>query len=251
MLLRLLSSHVQNQNWAAIVLEFLIVVFGVYVGLQVQDWSDEREDRRAEYAAVERLIVEYESNLQLLGDNAETSEKTIAATGQILGMMSSNPQVTDFDQALEQLLFESFNSAKLVPTLGTTNYLMSSGDLGLISDPQLRTMLTQWPGLAQDLIEWQAIERAQGEDLLLALTYDYISWPSVNPEVGIAADSAIEPLKSDVAGLFSSLQFEGLLYNRWMNTRFDLQAIRRLEAETQALIERLESRLLALQADGI
>ncbi|MBL4870815.1 MAG: hypothetical protein JKX72_07665 [Robiginitomaculum sp.] len=39
MILRRVIKHVRNQEWTAILIDFLIVVIGVFVGLQVSNWS--------------------------------------------------------------------------------------------------------------------------------------------------------------------------------------------------------------------
>ena len=38
MRLRHIAEHVKAQNWTAVVLDFLIVVAGVFVGVQVNEW---------------------------------------------------------------------------------------------------------------------------------------------------------------------------------------------------------------------
>ena len=67
MILRRITEHFKTQNWVAVAIEFVIVVFGVFVGLQAQDWSSARADRSAERAVVGRLISEYKLNLEMLG----------------------------------------------------------------------------------------------------------------------------------------------------------------------------------------
>ena len=42
MILRRFIRHVQDQNWFAVALDFVIVVFGVFMGFQVQQWNQER-----------------------------------------------------------------------------------------------------------------------------------------------------------------------------------------------------------------
>jgi len=37
MILRRITEHVKSQNWFAVAVEFVIVVAGVFMGLQVQD----------------------------------------------------------------------------------------------------------------------------------------------------------------------------------------------------------------------
>ncbi|NRA31129.1 MAG: hypothetical protein HRU11_12815 [Parvularculaceae bacterium] len=45
MILRRLTEHVRAQNWFAVAIDFVIVVIGVFMGLQVQEWSTERAER--------------------------------------------------------------------------------------------------------------------------------------------------------------------------------------------------------------
>lgn len=48
MILRRVISHFRKQEWTAIGIDFLIVVLGVFVGLQVQEYSSARSDRQSE-----------------------------------------------------------------------------------------------------------------------------------------------------------------------------------------------------------
>jgi hypothetical protein len=42
MLLRSITRHVSDQNWVAVFIDFVIVVVGVFIGLQVSNWNDAR-----------------------------------------------------------------------------------------------------------------------------------------------------------------------------------------------------------------
>ena len=48
MILRRLIEHVRAQNWTAVALDFVIVVMGVFIGIQVANWNGERAERRQE-----------------------------------------------------------------------------------------------------------------------------------------------------------------------------------------------------------
>jgi hypothetical protein len=58
MLLRRVIEHVRTQNWTAIGIDFLIVVVGVFIGIQVSNWNEavrmDREFRRALDASARR-----------------------------------------------------------------------------------------------------------------------------------------------------------------------------------------------------
>ena len=74
MILRRLKSHVEKENWFAVFLDFCIVVIGVFVGLQVQEWAQERERERQEEVYVLRLydeVADLQSVRQPLLDTRE------------------------------------------------------------------------------------------------------------------------------------------------------------------------------------
>lgn len=56
------------QNWFAVFVDFVIVVVGVFFGLQVQDWNDARKDRLEERALLNRLYTETQGLLDANND---------------------------------------------------------------------------------------------------------------------------------------------------------------------------------------
>ncbi len=50
-----LSKHLRSQNWFAVAVDFVIVVVGVFMGLQVQVWNEARKERIEEHALLSRL----------------------------------------------------------------------------------------------------------------------------------------------------------------------------------------------------
>ena len=58
MLLRRLADAIRNQDWFAAVLEVLIVVVGIFIGLQGYGWNEQRKDRILEQRYLERIYEE-------------------------------------------------------------------------------------------------------------------------------------------------------------------------------------------------
>jgi hypothetical protein len=71
MILRRLSQHIKDQNWFAVVLDFVIVVFGVFFGIQIGNWNDTRLDHEAYQQAHDRMVIEARNNI-------DTIEKSLA-----------------------------------------------------------------------------------------------------------------------------------------------------------------------------
>ena len=55
MILRRIKAHIEKENWFAVGIDFLIVVVGVFIGLQVANWNAEREERALETVYMKRL----------------------------------------------------------------------------------------------------------------------------------------------------------------------------------------------------
>jgi len=55
MLLRRITKHVKDQNWFAVFLDFIIVVAGVFIGIQVANWNEAHSVRKEQRVMLEQL----------------------------------------------------------------------------------------------------------------------------------------------------------------------------------------------------
>ncbi len=227
--------------WPRILAEGGAIVVSILLAFAIDAWWQERSDRTREQTAIRRLIVEYETNLQRLENDRADHQNVLTATGRLLDLIGPDPAEVQDPDAMARLLIDCLTNPVLEPRLGTTNSLIASGEIRLLQDEEIQSKLTEWPMLAQELIEWQEIERMHGEELILDLTYDYVAWPDMDVALGFEGNPS--RFDSDFEGLLSSMRFEGLLDNRRWNTREAIERIDDLETETRALIERLESQL--------
>ncbi len=65
MLLRRITKHVTEQNWFAVLIDFLIVVVGVFIGIQIGNWNDSRLDYQSYIQAHDRMIQEANDNIKI------------------------------------------------------------------------------------------------------------------------------------------------------------------------------------------
>ena len=67
MLFRRIKAHVEKENWFAVVVDFIIVVVGVYIGIQVANWNDTRIQAERRAQIIESLITNLDNttNFQL------------------------------------------------------------------------------------------------------------------------------------------------------------------------------------------
>ncbi len=66
MILRRVISHVRNQEWTAIFLDFLIVVLGVFIGIQLGNWNAAQSEKDRERLLLGGLRSELNESVELL-----------------------------------------------------------------------------------------------------------------------------------------------------------------------------------------
>jgi len=82
MILHRLADAVREQNWFTVVLEVIIVVVGIFIGLQVDDWNQRRHEREADQRALALFVDE----LKLMLDEARLDQQIVIASLQNLSL---------------------------------------------------------------------------------------------------------------------------------------------------------------------
>jgi len=143
MLLRRITKHVKDQNWFAVGLDFFIVVFGVFVGLQVQQWATEQETRQREGVYVERLHGETMLLIEQRKDNfnrrVAVKDALLSAHLKLFGDDDEFEFTPEECRALGVITFMT----DLTTDIPVLTELLSAGELNTIGSTELRTSLVQ------------------------------------------------------------------------------------------------------------
>lgn len=89
MILRRLADSLKEQNWTAIWIEFVLLVAGVFLGIQAANWNETRADRAAYDAALGRLGEEIDTNLACLDAFDVEQAKDLATGSRALTVLQS------------------------------------------------------------------------------------------------------------------------------------------------------------------
>lgn len=61
MILRRIAKGIKEQDWFVVSIEVMIVVIGIFLGMQVTDWNEERKQKNQVKEAMQNLLVELEA----------------------------------------------------------------------------------------------------------------------------------------------------------------------------------------------
>jgi len=129
MILSRITQHLKQQNWTAVALEFLIVVVGVFVGLQVSNWNAAQADKRLGRLYTERLAADLQRDL--------AAHRAVLAyyTAVLDSVERANALLADPRSDPRELVIHAYRSSEVVNaprTRATWGEIVSSGDTGLL-----------------------------------------------------------------------------------------------------------------------
>jgi hypothetical protein len=143
MILRRLMEHVKTQNWTAVALDFVIVVTGVFIGIQVSNWNDVRREQALEREYLDRLSSDIQLSARRAEDNMASHRQQIEWQSVMLEALESCTldDETRSDFAMGVIRIGQFEAPSLVR--GVMDELQSTGRIGVISNLELRRALTE------------------------------------------------------------------------------------------------------------
>ena len=77
MIFRRIKAHVEKENWFAVGVDFLIVVIGVFLGIQIGNWNEARVSSIQETEYLEQLRNEIAVNAEMTRYQAQYVDRII------------------------------------------------------------------------------------------------------------------------------------------------------------------------------
>ncbi|MDM7859811.1 hypothetical protein QTP81_04255 [Alteromonas sp. ASW11-36] len=143
MLLRRFMLNLNEQNWLAVILDLVVVILGIFLGLQVTEWNNQRveDNRSVEY--LERILIDFDNNIELqeiLIPAFQKRRKQLVETYRFLRA----PDDSAYD---EQAFITGISTIErdigIDINITTLNELISAGDLKLIQSAEVRLAIGQ------------------------------------------------------------------------------------------------------------
>ncbi len=146
MILRRFMKHVTDQNWLAVGLDVLVVIVGIFLGLQVQEWNEDRKNINQLNLAFDRLELEFKENLDLLNDIRVDDEVTSAKIQdgfKLLLTCQSNLHETEVDKFNEILRLTS-SSRNIMIKMEAFDNLREQDQFGFLLDDLMLSALNDF-----------------------------------------------------------------------------------------------------------
>lgn len=191
--------------------EIALVMIGILLALQVNNWDFERIQRKNERIMLLDLKVEFQENLK----DAQRVFEGNKGIHNAMALIQKRSIEGNYQQReLDSLIHFVFDWFDYTPKPGASNNLINSGNLNTISNKQLRKLLTLWSGVEDELDDDEAVALRYSEDIIIPFLAEH--FPISNLE-----------------------EFDGNAnyYKKQAMKEFDLKTNRKLEYDMEALLQ--------------
>ena len=203
--------------------EIVLVVIGILLALQINNWNIENNNRALEKAMLADIHREFLQNKTQLDTVLFYHNRAYKATKKLVALFPIDTSKDNLD-SISSFLNDSMWFFTFNPSQGTTNSIINTSSFDIIQDKTLRTHLLSWNDLAKDFNE----EEVTTKNYFASLIEPYFS---KNFEYNYDFNDRRNNLK-----VLESLEFEYLLRLRLGNLN-DLLDDR---GEKQKVIESLQ-----------
>ena len=142
MILRRVREHVGSHNWFAVAVDFVIVVIGVFVGIQASNWNQARAERQQAREYRSMLLNDLDANLENL---ATRKHYYTWVRNEALAMLADLQRPAGgLDQ---QFLVHAYQATQILPWAlkrNTYDEIVSTGAIGGLGDPLLRDKISNY-----------------------------------------------------------------------------------------------------------
>jgi len=140
MLLRRITEHVKTQNWVAVAIDFFIVVVGVFIGIQVSNWNEIRQEEQKTHTYIERIREDLADNKRDFIERREYFNQVRQHAVAAIDALSS-PEA----DLGEQFILDAYQASQFMPrelARDTYDEVLSVGALNTESNQAVRKRLS-------------------------------------------------------------------------------------------------------------
>lgn len=125
--------------------EILLIVIGILLAVQVNDWNTLRNEKLEEQQLLKQLRTEFKANRDQIQDKIVLHRRIVSSGERLLEFIDNYEGGISTDSLYAHLSW-TITAPTFDPSLGVTNDLINSGKLYLIRNDSLRQLVSGWSG---------------------------------------------------------------------------------------------------------
>jgi hypothetical protein len=188
--------------------EIILVVIGILIALQINNWNTERINSIEEGKILSNLNSEFKLNRANLGNDILETEQSIEIGKQIMDLIGADETIL-MTKNTDSLLYAIFEYGRLQISENSILEIIQSGKFQNLSNDKLKPLIIGWTQKKNDVQRTEEQAEKNSEDLI---TYLYKRYPVKNIDAyGVLNWQENSKLEINKYLIFKDIEFENLV----------------------------------------
>lgn len=242
MIINRISTLIRRQDWSSLTIEMLVLMVGIFAGLQVNNWNEDRLEAQRLERQLLSLAEEMKDNLRRLDAYQDQVTSIIEDMESFRGLFSKDPGEVSSDE-VNRLLWSSIP----IPTFAAKRFVLdavlSSEHFSARRVGELAGLLQSWDEIQRRLARVDQDALIYRDDYMHGIYTERIAISGLEPYMdpppqGLPAS----PFGNRPEDILTDRIFENIVTVRLTMTLGNLEYVERLREKTLEIVEFIEGR---------
>jgi hypothetical protein len=191
--------------------EIVLVVIGILIALQINNWNQKRLSRIEEKNILSALHNEFLENKKMLDSTTAVYKSAMNANMVLMGLIGKSAEELQ-KHDLDSLFFASLPDSQIVFSNNTVKNIVQTGKLDIIEKTEIVQLINQWEATTVMIKEREQTLENWINNQLFPIINDYVSFKEIDHNGNLPWGGKSE-LKPDYYTLFHLLKYENVQDN--------------------------------------
>lgn len=230
----LMETHKTAKYLKYAIGEIILVVFGILIALQINNWNQELGNKQDEHLIIKNLNLEFKKNKISIQKYIKHHETILSDTRVLIDLVGEPEDVLNRFN-LDSLLAQTIDYRSYKPSQSVVLDVISSGKFNLISSDSLRLQFFEWSSnLEKNEENYNTLDQISQTIVLTYLT-KHASLKNID-SYGILEWNKKSKLKHSNYKMFQDIEFENVMDNQAWDLKNYILSLEELEKTMDRII---------------
>ncbi|WP_189663247.1 MULTISPECIES: DUF6090 family protein [unclassified Polaribacter] len=215
--------------------EIILVVIGILIALQINNWNNERLNKLDADVAKENLHNEFIKNQNILKTSKEHNQYALEACLSLINLIGATKKELA-QQNLDSLFNSSLKAEFYFPTRSSLDNILQTGSMKLIESEELKNTLQTWIASLEQMKSYKEVQTNWQNNQYTPFLLNTVSFRQMDI-YNQTAWSGKSKISTDYYSIFQSIQLENLLDNNLFLIELTISQLTGLETLQHTIID--------------
>jgi hypothetical protein len=215
--------------------EIVLVVIGILIALQINNWNNARLNKSEAEFAKENLHSEFLKNQIILDSSKQLNQNALEACISLINLVGANKEELT-KHNLDSLFNSSLEAEFYFPTRSSLDNILQTGTMKLIESEELKNTLQSWIASLEQMKSYKEVQTNWQNNHYMPFLLNTVSFKQMdiyNQKVW----SGKSKISTDYYLIFQDIQLENLLGNNLYLIEYTISQLDSLKKLQQNIID--------------